>query len=493
MISKEQFLAMHELRRQGVQIGRIAEQYMLDRSTVSRWLNMTEEEFDMHRQGKHNELEQYRGFILDLLRTCPQIRETNILFRLQEAFPEFSCKRTMFYTYMRKLREQAGLAQFPRRQISSRGEQPPGYEAQVDFGQFKMKDMYGMNVRVYFFCMVLSYSRMHFVYFSREPFNTTTAIEAHEYAFRFFGGRTQTIMYDQDKVFVVSENLGNIIFVPEFEEYVKRIGYSVVLCRPRDPQTKGRVEAFVKHVKVQFLEGRTYTGIDSLNSAALEWLDTSANAKTNSTRMREPRELFREESKHLIPVAFSVQKDVVNAVSFDNMIKYQKTHYEMPHALVKKGELLRVVENDGLLMFYRVYDGSLIYKCNKSIEEGDVVTCTAERIDMESVGMTQLRKTFEHYDCYEAFMKGFQKSVAQRYKNTQSTYICSLAKVYSVEKTVEAMEYCIKVNLCTAIELSAYLMARYGMDKAKKTLPMSTFAYCKKRTLEIVREQGWQT
>ena len=47
-------------------------------------------------------------------------------------------------------------------------------------------------------------------------------------------------MYDQDRVFVVSENLGNIIFVPEFEEYVNTVGYSIVLCRPRDPKTKGR-------------------------------------------------------------------------------------------------------------------------------------------------------------------------------------------------------------------------------------------------------------
>ena len=70
------------------------------------------------------------------------------------------------------------------------------------FEKFKMKDMYDRNLWVYFFCMVLSYSRMRFVYFSREPFRTKTAIEAHKYAFRYFGGRTQTILYDQDKVFV---------------------------------------------------------------------------------------------------------------------------------------------------------------------------------------------------------------------------------------------------------------------------------------------------
>jgi len=49
---------------------------------------------------------------------------------------------------------------------------------------------------------------MKFVYFSPDPFTTKTAIKAHNYAFQYFGGRTQTILYDLDRVYVVSENLG---------------------------------------------------------------------------------------------------------------------------------------------------------------------------------------------------------------------------------------------------------------------------------------------
>ena len=64
---------------------------------------------------------------------------------------------------------------------------------------------------------------MKFVYFSAEPFNAAKTIEAHQYAFRYFGGRTQMLVYDQDKIVVVSENMGNVIFVKEFEEYVPRV------------------------------------------------------------------------------------------------------------------------------------------------------------------------------------------------------------------------------------------------------------------------------
>jgi hypothetical protein len=84
-----------------------------------------------------------------------------------EAFPDLQVKRATFYRYMKALREQHGYQHTSKRKISPREVSPPGYEAQADFGQYKLKDMYGRIVRVYFFCMVLSYSRMKFVCFSR--------------------------------------------------------------------------------------------------------------------------------------------------------------------------------------------------------------------------------------------------------------------------------------------------------------------------------------
>ncbi len=270
MISKEQFLEMKRLEELGVPTKTISKKVGVSTTICTKWLRMDEDAFMQHRRAHYSEMEQYREFILSILRVCPQTKATNIFYRLRDQFPDFDCPRTTFFKYVKRLREQTGYIAPTGRDTSFHEDLPPGYEAQVDFGQFKMKDMYDRNIRVYFFCMVLSYSRMHFVYFSREPFRTKTAIMAHDYAFRYFGGRTQTIMCDQDRLFVISENYGDIILVPEFEDYVRRTGFSVVLCRRSDPQTKGKVESYVRYVKESFLEGRIYTGIDSLNSAALE-------------------------------------------------------------------------------------------------------------------------------------------------------------------------------------------------------------------------------
>ena len=96
---------------------------------------------------------------------------------------------------------------------SVREEVPLGYEAQADFCQYKMVDMYGNGIRVYFFTLVLSYSRMKFCYFARVPFTTESAIKAHEYAFRFFSGRPQTILYDKDRVSSKRENAKNLNYI----------------------------------------------------------------------------------------------------------------------------------------------------------------------------------------------------------------------------------------------------------------------------------------
>lgn len=188
-------------------------------------------------QRTEQNLDKYREYILSVLKLLPQIKEANLYYKLQESFSEFNTTKITFYRYIKKLRQETGYDIYKdKSRLRTMREKPqPGYEAQVDFGQYKLKDMYGINRRVYFFVMLLSYSNLRFYYFSAQPFTSKTAILAHQYAFKFFGGRPQTIMYDQDRVFVVSENLGNIIFVKEFEQYVREIGYSVVLCKPYDP------------------------------------------------------------------------------------------------------------------------------------------------------------------------------------------------------------------------------------------------------------------
>ena len=79
----------------------------------------------------------------------------------------------------------------------------------------------GKRKKVKFFVMVLSRSRMKYVWFLDKPFTSQSVATAHENAFAFFGGIPNTIVYDQDRTMIVDENIGEIILTSTFKQYVK--------------------------------------------------------------------------------------------------------------------------------------------------------------------------------------------------------------------------------------------------------------------------------
>jgi len=174
----------------------------------------------------------------------------------------------------------------------------------VDLGKTTIKDVYGRkSLKIYIFAMVMSASRQKYTFFQLKPFTAQTFVEAHDKAFSYFGGRTTEIVYDQDRVMVVSENLGDIIFTETFESYKNYAGFSVHLCRGYDPESKGKIEAVIKYVKYNFLKYRLYHGISALNSQGLAWLDRTGNGMIHETTKMIPKIVFEQERKYLKAVA----------------------------------------------------------------------------------------------------------------------------------------------------------------------------------------------
>ena len=486
-VTLETYRKIQEYKKLGLSKRKTADHFGLSARTMDKLWNVTEDEFLNAEKTRFEYLDLYKEFMLEQLHTCPQIRVTNLYFKLKENFSDFDCPRSAFYRYIQKLRADYGYDQFTGRQTKPRAPLPPGFEAQVDFGQCKMKDMYGRLIRVYFFCMVLSYSRMHFVYFHPEPFTTETAIRAHEYAFRYFGGRPQTIMYDQDRVFVVSENLGNIIFVPAFEEYVNTVGYSIVLCRPRDPQTKGKVEAFVKYVKENFLEGRIFSGIDSLNSAALTWLDVEANGTYNYLTKRIPREAFMEEASTLVKVPYRGNfANNIRNVSNKYDVTYQGSRYLLPKDKVRVKEAVRIDEDEDTLIFTRATDNVIIHTEKKAASPGAQIPLKSETKD-EAVSLSTLQRLYQGNAVAMEYIAKVETTVT-RYKNTHYRWVIKLSRVYSDDQMEEAMEHCIRQDKCTAYELAAYLIYKSNEGAARLKMKEHLYYQCRQRARELREE-----
>ena len=481
MLGIEQFRKLLELKELGVSKLKVSEKLNLSYKTVCNWWDRDEEFFNSFQKEHEFILDNYRQYIIEILKICPQINNTVLLNRIKEDFPDFEIPASTFFRYVKKVREQTGLIKPPRK-FQVREQTEPGYEAQVDFGQYVMQTAYKRNVRIYFFCMTLSYSRMKFAYFSVDPFDAKTTIDA----FRYFGGRTQMIVYDQDKKMVVSENMGNVIFVKEFEDFIKGTGFTIYLCKGYDPSTKGKVEKTVDYVKHQFLDGRIYYGLDRLNQEFIDWLDHDGNGMINDTTRKSPRELFKKEYTKLQKYYEKKNDDVVVHSVYHDTVEYRDNLYKLPMGRITEGDRIRIERHDDYLMFYLANTSELICKHRLVTGTGNIVPLVVEIKEEPTIEEVLLTEYKDSDDAIK-YLKRLREQ-KPRYVFAQCRKIGSLKKFYSEVVIIKGMRHCIDIDTCTAFELCSWLLMEMGEATAKKYLPTHTFRHYKERAEEIRKE-----
>jgi hypothetical protein len=210
--------------------------------------------------------------------------------------------------------------------------------------------------------MVLSHSRQKYVLFQIKPFNASDFVKAHDMAFRYFGGRAEELVYDQDRVLAVSENAGNVLYTETFESYKQYAGFCVRLCRGYDPESKGKIEAVIKFVKNSYLKYRVYYGIDELNSGGLKWLDRTGKGQKHETTQMIPSRVFKEEAKHLrhVPLLSEPVKPKEALVRPTNVIHYLRNRYEVPRGTYFPGRKARIETEGSSVKFYCLATGELL-------------------------------------------------------------------------------------------------------------------------------------
>jgi transposase len=330
------YQTIQSFKQMGYSIRKVSREEDIDRKTVRKYWNMSASEYTQYAEASSERakiLAPYKKEIISLLETWPNITSAIIHDRLRENHDDYMVSYSSVSKYVTSLREVLGIpTELQIRQYTEVAELPMGKQAQVDMGQKVMKDMYGKSVRIYVFMMVMSHSRKKYVCFQDHPYTAQDFVEAHDMAFRYFGGRPEEIVYDQDRVMSVSENAGDLLFTEVFENYRNYAGFSIFLCHGNDPQSKGKIESVVKYVKGNFLACRIYNGISTLNSDGLAWLERTANAKIHDTTKMIPNVVFAEEIKHLktAPTLSAPPKPKSAIVRKTNVVHYLQNRYEVP-------------------------------------------------------------------------------------------------------------------------------------------------------------------
>lgn len=128
-----------------------------------------------------------------------------------------------------------------------------------------------------------------------------TLIQCHLNAFRYFGGYTKEILYDNMKQIVIARALksSDSEWNTKYEDFFRHYGFIPRLCRPYRAQTKGKIENNVGYVRRDFFLGGSFSSLADMNSQTLTWL-ARVNSDVHGTTHEIPLE--RLKSQGLKPI-----------------------------------------------------------------------------------------------------------------------------------------------------------------------------------------------
>jgi len=463
MVGIEMYAEIQKRKKLGYKKQRAARELDIDTKTVRKYWGMSEDEYItecISSKERSKIMEPYREYVLSKLSKHSEITSAIIYDNLREDFEDFAPSYRSVRRYVSLLREAEGIAA-PRkiRQYMEVMELPMGFQAQVDMGQQTMKDENGQKVKVYIFAMVLSSSRYKYVCFQLEPFTAKTFCQAHDRAFRYFGGRPVEIAYDQDRVMVVSENCGDIIYTEGFENYKNYAGFSIHLCRGYDPESKGKIEAVVKYVKGNFLSCRIFHGIARLNSDGLAWLDRTGNGQVHETTKMVPKVCFAQEQKHLKAVPELGETTVLPKIAIvrkNNVVMYKQNRYQMPKGTYQPGRkaCIETDEKAGIIRFFDHATGEVLEELSLAQGIGQCIRNTHPQRDRT----TRYRELIDKVLCgfgMDDRARVFVESMVDRkprYARDQLSMVAKLQQKHTKYALLQAVAYCMERTLFTATD-----------------------------------------
>jgi len=489
---------VQEFTSQGLNKSQIRQETGLDRATIGKYQQMDERAFHEWIQTKNHlprKLKAYRQQVRQMLEKAPYLSAAQVEDRLKEThsdLPEVHSKTV--YNFVQAIRREHAIAKptkGPR--IFIKLEQLPyGRQGQVDFGETWMQDKAGKRHKVHFFTMVLSRSRQKYVCFQPQPFTAEAAVKAHYLAFEFFQGTPQQVLYDQDRVFVYDENLGDFLLTGAFNTFCNGQGFQAVFCRKADPQSKGKVENVVKYIKQNFIRGREYVNAEVLNQQALSWLSRTANAKVHATTQLVPQAEWEIEKSHLL-VFTPLPREVAlrsYKVRKDHTFCYKSNFYSLPEDTYQGPEsyvLLKVMDQE-----IEVYTPESSLLCTHAISHGKgQLICKTDHRRKKSKTLEMLQKQAQELlgddELARDYLKRFRDNKS-RYFRDNLQYMITHYKGYPQAMLTEALLMSIENKIFNAKDLITLLNKKQQQQKAKVEITPKEPAVLNQATLHTIVE-----
>lgn len=237
----------------------------------------------------------------------------------------------------------------------------PGKQAQMDWGITHYIDGNGNIHKVPAFVMILSNSRVKYVEFTKRC-DFYSLLRCIVHAFEYFGGVPEKVLTDNMKTVIDGREAGKPLWNSRFEDFAADMGFVPKVCRPRRPQTKGKVERLVDYVKDNFIPGRQFHDIDDLNRQALEWCRRVDN-KIHGTTGKIPLLALNDEPLLSLPAPTirDKYKWETRKVTREGFVSFDGAKYGVPWQYSGKEVRVRILAGN-----FEVYDGEVQIACHKA-------------------------------------------------------------------------------------------------------------------------------
>jgi hypothetical protein len=281
------------------------------------------------------------------------------------------------------------------------------------------------------------------------------------------------VVYDQDRLFLTEERMGELLLTEAFREYVFEQELQLHFCRKADPESKGKVENVVKYVKNNFLHARVYYDLETLQNQALGWLERTGNGMPHSTTKKIPAQEWQNEQPHLrswMPVRIRASY-ITRTIRKDNTFSYQGNFYSVPQGTFKNKETVVMIWlKEGQL---HIHDKDGIFLCKHAIAEskGNTVVNTDHKRDKSLKVKALLTQTANQFSNPALALQYFEmiRKEKGRYLRDQVQAIGKAIEGKNKQLVAEVLEKCVQQQYLGAVVFRELL----ALQEAENNYPQT--------------------
>jgi transposase len=471
-----------EIRRlfqvEGLSQTQIAKRLHCCHKTVKAALALHHPPDEKARAPRGSRLDPYKPKIDALVAKYPELSAVRILEEIRKSPDGYPGRITVLRDYLARIRP-------PRGRVYQEVHYEPGQAMQVDWGHCGQIRVGSARRNVSVFVGVLCYSRLCYLEFCLSQ-RKVEFYRALVHALEFFGGSPRQVIFDNLKAAVLNGSGRQACLHPEFLAVCGHFYLEPIACTRRDPESKGIVEASVRYIKRNALQGRDEElGCwEDYGRLAIRWRDEVANVRLHHTTRERPVDRFEQDRPQLraLPgLTFDTDEVVPAVVSSHARIHFDGNRYSVPPHLKDKTVLIRA--NAAELRV--IAEGTEVTRHIRSYDRRQLILLPDHQLEaLKMRGRLRARELEDTFDALGEVARLFHLELRRRPVRTSVHLrrVLQLVHLYGRQEVLAALTKAHQYQTYDAAYVETILL----QERRRRELPSPTLV--RPRRTELIEE-----